>query len=98
MAKFSEGERFMLQGSLTFGTVLNNNCDGTYEVLISERFIQLQEKEMCKVWSWSKFRTKIENGIIAMMDFAVWKMILILAVAAMITILVAFIHALFLLS
>jgi hypothetical protein len=100
MAKFKELERFRLENSLQFGIVMNNNCDGTYEVLIDGKYGQLQEFEMCKVIDWSKLRSKlqskIENSIIEMMDFSVAKMIFTLLISAMIVSLVAFIHALFL--
>jgi len=100
MAKFKEFERFRLANSLQFGIVMNNNCNGTYRVLIGDNFIQLHESEMCKLIDWSKVRSKIqstiENSIIEMMDFSIAKMIFTLLISAILVSLVAFIHALFL--
>lgn len=98
MSKFKELERFRLANSLQFGTVTNNNANGTYDVYIDGKCGQLQESEMCKVWQWSNLRSKIEDGINKIMDLTVAKMILIFIISAILVSCIAFIHALFLMA
>ena len=95
MGKFKEGERFRLANSLQFGVVLNNNCDTTYECMMSDyHYIKLHESEMFKVWKWSNIQQEIERKIEQMMELPTWKMAVLLAVGAVIASALGFIHAL----
>ncbi len=90
MKKFKEGERFRLANSLQFGTVLNDNIDGTYEVLMSDQvFAQLYLSEMKKTINWSNIQNSIEQKIEQLMEMSTAKMVFWFLIGCMVTYLIA---------
>ena len=76
MGKFKEGEKFRLANSLQYGTVTNNNADGTYEVMMSDyHFMRLHENEMCKIYTFEKFQEGMEKKIEQVMEATTAKML-----------------------
>ena len=85
MGKFAEGEKFRLAKSFQYGVVLNNNADGTYDVMYSDHHFKTEhESVMRTIYTLEKFQDDVEKKIEQVMEATTAKMIFWVIITVMV--------------